>query len=147
MGLDIAGLGSVADLAKTIWNTFAPDKPATAEQLAVIESAIASRDQAKKDIIVAELNQEDVFTKRARPMIIYIGLGCIVANYVVFPQIAFFSSLLASKAIEIPLIVMPDEFWMAWGGVCSLYVLGRSAEKGSAGGVVGKIAGLITGKK
>ncbi|MBT9167543.1 MAG: hypothetical protein DDT19_00881 [Syntrophomonadaceae bacterium] len=90
--------------------------------------------QAKRDIIVAELEQADTFTKRARPSVIYVGLGAIVFNYCFIPFFKFVTGIIAQLggstiAITPEPFDLPSEFWWAWGGVLSVYVIGRSTEK------------------
>jgi hypothetical protein len=84
---------------------------------------------ATQAIIVAELNQTDNYTKRARPTIIYAGLSILFINHVVLPWTAWFAINIFDKIAELPLIDLPSEFWLAWGGVCGVYAWGRSKEK------------------
>lgn len=97
-----------------------------------IQDTLAVEMQAKERIIVAEMAQSDSFTKRARPTVVYAGLVFICINYVIAPWASHFAQL------EVPLIVMPSEFWVAWGGIVATWSLGRSAEKI---GMRNKIAG------
>lgn len=78
---------------------------------------------SQKEVIIAELNQGDLYTKRARPTIIYAGLAIVAANHILFPWIAFFFDYV------IPAINLPSEFWLAWGGVTGVYAWGRTIEK------------------
>ncbi|MEE9609967.1 MAG: 3TM-type holin [Desulfatiglandales bacterium] len=101
--------------------------------------AVAVREvEAQRDVLIAELNQGDNFTKRARPCIIYAGLGITIVNYCIAPLAAFFLGK------ELPLIVVPDVFWAGWSGVCGLYVWSRGKEKQ---GARNKIIQAITGSK
>lgn len=140
-GLDIAGLGSVADFAKSIVTRIFPERASEAEKMAAtaaLTNAIEKREAdviaSKKDVMVAEMAQGDTFTKRARPMIVYTGLAVIVLNHVVLPWLAW-GAIFASKLlddvpeIDLPLIVMPENFWYVWGGVCSVWIWGRTKEK------------------
>jgi holin (3TMs family) len=143
MGFDLTGIGSVAELAKGIMDRFVPPKATAAEKAAVqieLEQMIAARETAvldtQKSVMVAEMQQGDAFTKRARPTLVYAGLAFIFLVHVLLPILA----LVMGKAM--PSLSLPDEFWMAWGGVCSIWVIGRSAEKR---GVAGKAVSLITG--
>lgn len=79
--------------------------------------------ESKKEIIVAELQHGDNFTKRARPSIVYVGLGVIIYNYCLVPTLQSIAS--------VPLVQfnLPEEFWYAWTGVCGVYAWGRSKEK------------------
>ena len=145
MGFDLTGIGSVADAAKTIANKFFPDKMGDGERAKAeieLQQILAERDEkmaeSKKAVMVAELNQADRYTKRARPTIIYAGLFFIFLVHVFFP-IAF---VMFGK--KLPELTLPEQFWWAWGGVCSVYAIGRSAEKG---GAKNKLVGMITGNK
>lgn len=104
-----------------------------------IEQTIRTELQAKERMLVAELSQDDNYTKRARPTVVYVGLGFIFLIYVAFPLIA----LLANAKAE-PLADLPAEFWMAWGGICSSWVIGRSMEKR---GVRHPVVNAVTGTK
>jgi hypothetical protein len=146
MGLDIAGLGGIADLAETIINKIFPNKMDEAEKAKAqieLQKLLQSHEEnlisAQRDIIVAEMNQQDNFTKRARPTIIYCGLIFIFMVNVVFPIITWVAKE------QIPTLALPDEFWWSWSGVAGLWILGRSYEKGS--GKASVISGIITGNK
>ena len=106
------------------------EKLATA-RLQILEEATREEMAAKTKVLVAELNQGDAFTKRARPMVVYAGLGFIAINHVLFPVLgrvlsAFFPSLAFDTS---PLPDLPAEFWLAWGGICAVWAIGRTREK------------------
>jgi len=142
--MDLTGIGSVADLAKGLIDRFFPPD-VTPEQRAKVQIEVEKMLQqdrnvlldAQKSIIVAEMQQADTYTKRARPTIVYAGLGYIFLVHVFMPLVAFFTS----KAL--PIVVLPSEFWWAWSGVCGIWIVGRSAEKK---GVENKLVSMITGK-
>jgi len=145
MSLDITGLGSVADLAKGLVDRFLPAAMTGAEKAEaqikmqeVLEKRETSLIESQKSIIVAEMQQGDTFTKRARPTLVYSGLVFIFLVHVAFPIAAFFTSK------PMPSLTLPTEFWWAWSGVCGVWVMGRSAEKR---GITGKLTSLITGNK
>lgn len=73
---------------------------------------------ARARVFVEELKQDDKYTKRARPTLVYAGLLLIFYCYALAPS--FFTTASLS---------LPSEFWMAWGGVCSVWCIGRSAER------------------
>lgn len=102
-----------------------------------IEQTIRSELSAKEKVLVAELTQSDNYTKRARPTVVYAGLVFIFLNYILVPTIQSFIPDVAVKPFD-----LPTEFWVAWGGIVSTWVIGRSAEKR---GVRNKAVGLITG--
>jgi hypothetical protein len=101
-----------------------------------IEQTIRTELEAKERIIVAELQQGDIFTKRARPSVVYFGLLVIFYNYCVIPTIQMIKGT--------PLIPfnLPTEFWIAWGGIVATWSVGRSAEKR---GIRNKTTSFITG--
>jgi hypothetical protein len=103
-----------------------------------IEQTIRKEMEAKERIVVAELNQSDNYTKRARPTVIYFGLFMIFINYVLVPAI---SMLALGQPQSFPL---PAEFWGAWCGIAMTWSIGRSAEKL---GVRNKLTQAITGGK
>lgn len=102
----------------------------------LVEQANAQIDLIKEElgvrerIMVAELTQDDKFTKRARPSIIYVGLLAMMVDGI--DAIAF---------------TMPEMFWDGWMIAVGIYAIGRSAEKFGAGGKLGKLASAITGKR
>lgn len=156
--MDLTGLGSAFDFAKGMADRFFPPKATEAEKLEAIQNLvpmIEGRDNAvidaKKAIIVAELQQSDKFTKRSRPTIIYAGLAFIGLVHVIFPIVLklciifMINSMTASQVEEVRSLTelsLPTAFWAAWGGVCSIYTVGRSTEKN---GMVNKVVSMITG--
>lgn len=104
-----------------------------------IEETVRAELNAKAEILKAELAQGDNYTKRARPSVIYFGLFYIFWNYMFIPTIFAFLKT------EIPSFPpLPVQFWYAWGGICSTYVVGRSMEKR---GMVSKAVDVVTGGK
>jgi len=151
MGLDLTGLGSVADLAKGLVNRFFPPAMSDTEKAAAqiqIEQMLEQRETAlidmQRSVITAEMAQGDNYTKRARPSIVYFGLLSIGLVHVLLPVLAWLILTLMGKPIELPAIQLPEQFWLTWGGVCSIWMIGRSAEKR---GQSGKMLSLITGSK
>ncbi len=94
-----------------------------------IEQTIRSELQAKERILVAELNQGDNYTKRARPTVVYAGLVFIGINYVLFPLIGRIANGFGLEVDTSPLADLPTEFWVAWGGICATWSIGRSLER------------------
>ena len=101
----------------------------------MLETREATLITAQKEIIVAEMQQQDVWTKRARPSIVYAGLLFIFLVHVAFPMITFWGTL------KVPELILPEAFWWSWTGVCGAWVVGRSFEKN---GTQGKIVDLLT---
>jgi hypothetical protein len=108
-----------------------------------IEQTIRAELGAKERVLVAELQQGDNFTKRARPTVVYAGLVFIGINYVLFPIAGRLMQLFGVEGVTAePLADLPTEFWVAWGGICATWSIGRSAEKrGSRSGLVSAITG------
>ncbi len=103
-----------------------------------LESSLRAEMNAKKDIIVAELQQGDKVTKWARPSIVYMGLLFIMLDHVIFPWMAVFSQM------PVPNIHLPTDFWVAWGGICATWSIGRSSERI---GINNAMTRIITGSK
>ncbi len=138
-------LKPASDFVGDIMDRFAPTKMTQTEKATAtvaIQQMITARDQVllttQRDIMVAELNQSDNFTKRLRPMIGYLLTLLILFNYGVRP---FFG---------VP-VVLPEQIWYVYTGLLSVYFVGRSWEKINApksdGGAVPTLMGLITGAK
>lgn len=142
--MDLTGIGSIADLAKGIMDRFIPPQASEAERAAIqvqLQEMIDKRESivldVQKSVMVAEMAQEDPFTKRARPMVVYAGLCFIFLIHVVLPMISFCISR------PMPGLSLPDYFWQVWGGICSVWMIGRSAEKLGLGGATTK---AVTGR-
>ncbi len=98
-----------------------------------IEQTIRAELKAQENILVAELQQGDRYTKRARPTVIYVGLFFILLElfgirHIVLDQLALGENVLniiqGSDAIF-------KTFLAAWAGVVGVYAVGRSMEKRS----------------
>ncbi|MBD3223449.1 MAG: hypothetical protein GF313_01865 [Caldithrix sp.] len=103
-----------------------------------VEETIRKELQAKERVLVAELQQGDNYTKRARPTVVYAGLIFIFINYVLVPMI----QALADAPVK-P-FDLPVEFWAAWGGIVGTWTIGRSAEKRGANN---RLTRAITGSR
>jgi len=95
---------------------------------------------AKERIIIAELQQGDAFTKRARPAVVYSGPIIFFALMLIH----YISIWMGHPAPPAP----PYTEWYlsAWAGYGSVYAVGRTIEKRGTGGRVGEIASTITGR-
>ncbi len=101
-----------------------------------VEATIRAELGAKERVLVAELQQGDNYTKRARPTVVNAGLGFIFLNYCIVPIVQSFGR------ITIQPFELLTEFWIARGGIVSTWVVGRSAEKR---GVRNRAVSMITG--
>lgn len=120
----------------------------------LLETSAQAEMSAKERVLVAELNQGDNYTKRARPTVVYAGLLLILLNYTVIPGIALLAGktgndcqivTVESKPVqncEPKFLVLPEEFWWAWAGIVGTWSIGRTAEKMGRGN---KLTSLITG--
>jgi len=88
-----------------------------------MEETFRTELRAKERVLVAELQQGDAYTKRARPTVVYAGLAFIFFNYCLVPWIQQLTGMIVQT------VDLPAEFWWAWGGICSTWVIGRSAER------------------
>ncbi len=122
----------------------------------MLEESATAEMTAKERVLVAELNQGDPFTKRARPTVVYAGLAFILLNYTVVPGIALMGGNAPESCVEsaangqtvvtckAQYLELPEEFWWAWAGIVSTWSIGRSAEKM---GVNNKVVRGITGSR
>jgi hypothetical protein len=128
-----------------------PDERAEAQR-AILELA-EQRDQRREEsarqtmqsrerVLVAELQQGDSYTKRARPSVVYVGLGVAVLQGVVTPWIEAVLRAFSDADFVMPAVSMPVEFWAGWAGIVATWSIGRSMEKRGAGN---NVAGIITG--
>ena len=107
------------------------------ERMEIITSEIQARFKMVTDVIQADNASGDNYTKRARPTVVYFGLVAIFLNHLVLPWAAHFAGDGVVPAIELPV-----EFWVAWGGIVSVWSVGRSAEKAA---VSNRLTRSITG--
>ena len=91
-----------------------------------IETTLRRELEAKERVLVAELQQGDNFTKRARPSVVYVGLAAVVFNYCVIPTILTFTGH-AAEPFE-----LPTAFWAGWSGIVATWQIGRTMEKRGA---------------
>ena len=93
-----------------------------------IEETIRKELDVKQNIFLAELNQDDKYTKRARPTVVYLGLAFILLELLGLRHI-----ILAKVGVDTSMIDNSDQifkmFLGVWGSVLGVYSLGRSAEK------------------
>ena len=90
------------------------------EKTKAANQQVLQRFQMVADVIKAEMNSGDNYTKRARPTLVYFGMVVIAWNYCVLPVVG-------GTPVELPM-----EFWVAWGGTVSIWSLGRSGERMTA---------------
>lgn len=84
-----------------------------------LELTLRAEIEGKTRVMVAELQSDDKFTKRTRPVLVRSGIALAFLQ-ALLPFVAQFSG----QAIE-P-IVVPVAFWVAWGGATSVYSYSRS---------------------
>ncbi len=123
-----------------------------------IEQSIRKNLEAKERILTAELQQDDSYTKRARPTVVYFGLIMIALNYFLMPAILLLSgkedklqhcSAGVQDGVKVEkictrttLFPLPDQFWVAWGGIVATWAVGRSFEKAGASN---RMSRMVTG--
>lgn len=112
------------------------------KRMSEIETTARAELDAKQNIMVAELQQGDNYTKRARPTVVYFGLLVILYNYCLIPTVGVLITVFSEAPFDMPVFELPTEFWIAWGGIVSTWTIGRSAEKR---GNMNRLTGLITG--
>jgi hypothetical protein len=108
-----------------------------------IEETIRIELDAKKQVLMAELNQDDRFTKRARPTVVYAGLIFILLELLGLRHI-----IMHYLGVEPEIIANSDQifkmFLGVWGSVLGVYSIGRSVEKR---GTRNAWTSLVTGSK
>lgn len=108
-----------------------------------VEETIRMELDAKKSILMAELNQDDRFTKRARPTVVYVGLIFILLELLGLRHI-----IMHYMNVDAGIISNSDQifkmFLGVWGSVLGVYSIGRSVEKR---GTRNAWSSLITGNK
>ncbi|MBI9061948.1 MAG: hypothetical protein JEZ14_08155 [Marinilabiliaceae bacterium] len=96
-----------------------------------VEQTIRAELKAQENILVAELQQGDRYTKRARPTVIYVGLFFILLELFGIRHVVLDQLELGENALSI--IEGSDAifktFLAAWAGVVGVYAVGRSMEK------------------
>ncbi len=103
-----------------------------------MEKTLSQVITAHTKIVLAELKQDDLYTKRMRPTIGYAGLAIHIIQWAV-NYVAFLNGVDLTGAPA-----LPSEFTYAWMGVTGTYMAGRSLQKyGSSN----KALELITGKR
>lgn len=103
----------------------------------IMESTITQQIKSREAIIVAEMQNGDNFTKRARPAVIYTFLGIVVLNYCIFPTVGHFLKM------PMPQLELPKEAWNFFTVAFSVYGVGRTWEKvKGAGGIVKSVKSL-----
>lgn len=106
----------------------------------------AERMKMVADVVKAEMQSGDTYTKRTRPMIARWGLYVIVANYVALPAIGSLVTAVSGALLEMGPFDLPAEFWWSWGGVVAVWSAGRSGERmAKANTTLARMSGLITG--
>jgi hypothetical protein len=103
-----------------------------------VEQTLRSELQAKERILVAELQQGDAYTKRARPTVVYAGLAFTLFNYTIVPVIS------KMNGIDIAPLELPPEFWYGWSGIVATWSVGRTMEKRGASN---KFSRAVTGNQ
>ncbi len=86
------------------------------------EQAERAKPRSAAEVTTSELRQDDKYTKRARPTIIYVGIALIIWAYAVVPI------LNSQFELGVP-VDIPQFFWNAWAAIVVAYAGGRSVEK------------------
>jgi ElaB/YqjD/DUF883 family membrane-anchored ribosome-binding protein len=130
----LAGLGSLVKPIGQIVDSLHTSEEERQKAKYQIEALLQQRDaqieetfrreiDASKDVILAEMHQGDTYTRRARPTVVYVGLGLFIINYGLLPIAARF------HGNDYTPIAFPAEFWWAWSTVVSVWFVGRTMER------------------
>ena len=148
----ISGLGGlISNVMDRFWPPQMDEKQKTELQAALeikLSEFIAAREGMQRDVMVAELQQTDPYTKRARPTIVYSGLAFIFLVHVLLPMAGWISVIVKNQPLPAtPPLALPTEFWWAWTGVCGIYAIGRTMEKRGGVDPVDKASQIFTKTK
>jgi hypothetical protein len=102
------------------------------------QDLVASSMEVTQTTAANELVDGETFTRRARPAVVYAGLAFIFVLHVLLPALTYLG--VGTPPAQAP--SLPTEFWWAWTGVVSVWMIGRSYEKVNR---PGKLSSLITG--
>ncbi len=92
-----------------------------------VGKTIRAKEEATSNIIMAEVKQDDKYTKRARPTVIYVGIILIIWSYIITP--------ILNEYLDMDIVnEIPDFFWYSWSGIVAVYAGGRSYEKSNKKG-------------
>jgi hypothetical protein len=121
-----------SDFQKSQHNFMVEMERLTQQREAEIEQTIRKELNAKKEILLAELNQGDKYTKRARPTVVYVGLFFILLEVLGLRHLIL--EAVADDGAQLKALLDSSDkifntFLWAWGGVLGVYSIGRSAEK------------------
>ncbi|MFA8298868.1 MAG: 3TM-type holin [Hyphomicrobiales bacterium] len=98
------------------------------EKEAQLEKSVQAQIDSKKELMLEELKQEDKYTKRARPTVIYMGLIFIFLELIGLRLVIFDSLDVDPKIIESSNNIF-EWFMTAWASVIGIYSIGRTVEK------------------
>jgi hypothetical protein len=144
----LLGMG-VSETASAIGNVIADVKNAhlskreaelkVQEILAVADSdkhkAYMAELDTQKGVMMAELQQDDPYTKRTRPMLMRQGFYLIAIDIMAHV-------IMEAVGRTVPVTELELWFMGLWGGLLGVYTIGRSGEKiGAASKIISKITG------
>lgn len=86
------------------------------QRMAVIEQSIQARFAMVQGVIESEMKSGNGYTKNARPTIVYTGLLIHLINAI--------GPMFGLAAVDVD-----PNFTYVWGGVCGVWIVGRSAER------------------
>lgn len=131
MGIDIAGLGAVADLASGLINKFWPDKTEAqkaemAQALLLLQGEISNA-QGQLEVDKVEAASSSLFVAGWRPAIGWVCALALVFQYLIRPAVtAFF--VLKGQPLTIALPGLDDNLWQLMLGMLGMGTL-RTFEK------------------
>jgi hypothetical protein len=129
--MDITGIGSVADLAKTLINKLFPDKTEAqkaelAQAMTLLQGEISNQ-QGQLAVNQEEAKSSSMFVSGWRPFIGWVCGSALVFQYIIRPLVmAGFS--IAGKPFTVPLPGLDDNLWQLLLGMLGMGTL-RTFEK------------------
>lgn len=97
-----------------------------------VEKTVQQDLENQRELIKLEMQNSDPYVRRARPSIIWVGLGIMIFNYVFLP---LFQLIIGNTISPVKL---PAEYWTVWGIYAGGYAYLRTREKtkGNGNGII-----------
>lgn len=113
----------IVDIIKRIVPDPAQQAEAQKQIIELVNKAQNDVITASKEVMIADAQQDDNFTKRARPMIVYWSMS--VTTFIILLSLVGYS-----EPVVVALKQVPDMLWTLMTAGVGLFTLGRSIEKG-----------------
>lgn len=121
----LTGISSVKDAVETVVGAIKGD-PDLEKAIAEIE---LQRENSIRELYKAEVQQDDLFVKRARPAMLWLVFCIIATNFIVIPILNLILVSFGAPPVIIVFPTLPSEVYWLVGSIFGLYTGARSFEK------------------